>query len=143
MVLYHINSILSHSLKACGDGVVDVLALGSLNEQCDDGGTANGDGCDSLCQLEPINSPYSYSTSTPFISLELYNAGTWISPTYQICNTPYVVNTGATYTLLPGGYVCYKGRHCLDCLVPKFPGYPIVRGLQYTDSPYGFLAQTN
>jgi len=24
----------------------------SLNEECDDGGTANGDGCDSNCDIE-------------------------------------------------------------------------------------------
>ncbi|HVJ20647.1 MAG TPA: hypothetical protein VM686_34785 [Polyangiaceae bacterium] len=34
----------------CGDGNLDVTLL----EECDDGGTAAGDGCDSSCQLEPV-----------------------------------------------------------------------------------------
>ncbi len=33
----------------CGDGVVDP------NEACDDGGTADGDGCDALCRVEPCH----------------------------------------------------------------------------------------
>lgn len=35
-------------LPRCGDGIVDDLR----GEQCDDGGTAPGDGCSSLCFLE-------------------------------------------------------------------------------------------
>ena len=43
------------TLPACGDGVVNggftpTLAPGV--EQCDDGGTADGDGCSALCQIE-------------------------------------------------------------------------------------------
>lgn len=37
-------------LPACGDGVVDYLT--AQPEQCDDGGTDTGDGCDDLCLLE-------------------------------------------------------------------------------------------
>ncbi len=33
----------------CGDGVLDP------GEECDDGGTVNGDGCSSTCELEPTN----------------------------------------------------------------------------------------
>jgi cysteine-rich repeat protein len=35
------------SLDACGNGAV------AAGEQCDDGNTTNGDGCSSLCRLEP------------------------------------------------------------------------------------------
>ena len=36
--------------SGCGDGALD-LASG---EECDDGNTAGGDGCDAACQLEPV-----------------------------------------------------------------------------------------
>jgi len=38
------------NIDACGDGFVD-LALG---ESCDDGNTADGDGCDARCHVEPF-----------------------------------------------------------------------------------------
>jgi cysteine-rich repeat protein len=34
----------------CGNGVAE-----ATSEECDDGGTSNGDGCDSACQLESTN----------------------------------------------------------------------------------------
>ena len=34
----------------CGNGVLEV----GNNEECDDGGTTPGDGCDASCQLEPV-----------------------------------------------------------------------------------------
>jgi cysteine-rich repeat protein len=34
----------------CGNDVLDVIAL----EECDDGNTDDGDGCDAQCQLEPV-----------------------------------------------------------------------------------------
>ncbi|MBK8012376.1 MAG: DUF4215 domain-containing protein [Deltaproteobacteria bacterium] len=43
-------------LNACGNGILEPGA----NEQCDDGDTVNGDGCDATCQFEiagPIASP--------------------------------------------------------------------------------------
>ena len=36
------------SSSVCGNGTLEV------GEQCDDGNTMNGDGCDSACQIEPI-----------------------------------------------------------------------------------------
>jgi cysteine-rich repeat protein len=38
------------NINACGDGFIE-LALG---ESCDDGNTADGDGCDSHCHVEPF-----------------------------------------------------------------------------------------
>src|SRR3989344_3434812 len=37
----------------CGDGIID----SSLGEQCDDGNTANSDGCSSICQTEAAVTP--------------------------------------------------------------------------------------
>ena len=37
----------------CGDSIVD----SSLGEQCDDGNTANGDGCSNICQTEAAVTP--------------------------------------------------------------------------------------
>ena len=34
----------------CGDGTLDIVLL----EQCDDGNTADGDGCDSMCRFEMV-----------------------------------------------------------------------------------------
>lgn len=39
------------TLTVCGDGRIHFIA-----EECDDGNTANGDGCSSTCQLEPGSS---------------------------------------------------------------------------------------
>jgi cysteine-rich repeat protein len=36
--------------KLCGNGTVDL----SAGETCDDGNTVDGDGCDSMCQVEPF-----------------------------------------------------------------------------------------
>ncbi|MBX3276034.1 MAG: DUF4215 domain-containing protein [Sandaracinaceae bacterium] len=41
-------------VSACGDGYLDTGA--TPPEQCDDGGTTGGDGCDPSCQLEPCTS---------------------------------------------------------------------------------------
>ena len=38
----------------CGDSVTQTPNASGQIEQCDDGNTGNGDGCDSLCQSEPI-----------------------------------------------------------------------------------------
>lgn len=40
---------LNCTAAACGDGVVNQHA----GEQCDDGNSANGDGCSSMCKIEP------------------------------------------------------------------------------------------
>ena len=40
------DSAVSPNPKNCGNGVIDI------GEYCDDGNTANGDGCNSLCQVE-------------------------------------------------------------------------------------------
>lgn len=39
-------------IMACGDGTLDQDASIPYWEECDDGNTANDDGCDSQCQLE-------------------------------------------------------------------------------------------
>ena len=46
-----LNSILQldEPTPVCGDAIVD----GDLGESCDDGNTADGDGCSSTCQIEP------------------------------------------------------------------------------------------
>ncbi len=40
------TSTTSTTLSTCGDGAV------AIDEECDDGGTANGDGCDENCEVE-------------------------------------------------------------------------------------------
>ena len=45
----------SGTAPVCGDGNLDP------DEQCDDGNTANGDGCSSSCQVEQICNPISFS----------------------------------------------------------------------------------
>ncbi len=49
----------------CGNGVLDV----SLNEQCDDGNAASGDGCDPTCHIEPVGVA-TLPTATPFVFAE-------------------------------------------------------------------------
>ncbi len=45
------------TVSACGDGIPNALA----GEQCDDGGTAAGDGCDATCAIEiPVGCGNSY-----------------------------------------------------------------------------------
>lgn len=44
---------------SCGDGALEV------GEQCDDGNTSAGDGCDRLCQFEPASAPMSLPASQP------------------------------------------------------------------------------
>mgnify|MGYP001205702413 CR=1 FL=1 len=46
-----LNSILQldEPTPTCGDAIIEV----SLGESCDDGNTADGDGCSSTCQIEP------------------------------------------------------------------------------------------
>jgi len=46
-----LNSILQldEPTPVCGDAIVD----GNLGESCDDGNTADGDGCSSTCEIEP------------------------------------------------------------------------------------------
>jgi cysteine-rich repeat protein len=46
---------------ACGDGFVDA----PIGEQCDDGNTTAGDGCDASCLLEPVMCP----TGAPFTDI--------------------------------------------------------------------------
>jgi len=46
------------ALSECGDGVVDTGA--TPPEECDDGGTAPGDGCDSTCQMEAAVPPSAF-----------------------------------------------------------------------------------
>ncbi len=43
------------TLRTCGDGYANTAA----GEQCDDGGTVDGDGCTTLCDLEPSMRPRS------------------------------------------------------------------------------------
>jgi cysteine-rich repeat protein len=40
------DAVVSSSISTCGNGVIDP------GEQCDDGNTVNGDGCNALCQVE-------------------------------------------------------------------------------------------
>ncbi len=51
-------------IPACGDGFMDP------GEQCDDGNTTSGDGCDEFCQSESndncIDAPAAFEGSTPF-----------------------------------------------------------------------------
>lgn len=79
--------------SVCGDGYVD----GGAGEQCDDGGTANGDGCDSNCQTEgggtcdpngtwvPQGEMLSYSCAFTLVSysissFEFLSGGATVSP---------------------------------------------------------------
>ncbi|MCA9714623.1 MAG: DUF4215 domain-containing protein [Myxococcales bacterium] len=43
----------------CGDGILDPL----LDEECDDGNLADGDGCDRFCQREPPRPPPTTTTT--------------------------------------------------------------------------------
>ncbi len=44
-----VNGSCPPPLRSCGDGVIQQEA----GEECDDGGTGDGDGCDASCQQEP------------------------------------------------------------------------------------------
>jgi len=46
------------ALSVCGDGVTDTGA--TPPEECDDGGTSPGDGCDSMCQMEAAVPPSAF-----------------------------------------------------------------------------------
>ncbi|HET9621970.1 MAG TPA: TonB family protein [Kofleriaceae bacterium] len=56
-------------LAVCGDGAIDA------GETCDDGNTANGDGCSASCQLEPKPRPTSANIA-PNVLQALRIAGT-------------------------------------------------------------------
>ncbi|HVK77854.1 MAG TPA: DUF4215 domain-containing protein, partial [Kofleriaceae bacterium] len=43
-----VGRVCEFELDACGDGVVQ----GGIGEECDDGGTADGDGCSASCEIE-------------------------------------------------------------------------------------------
>ena len=78
----------------CGNGELDA------GEACDDGNTANGDGCSATCQLEvtptptstPTNTPTATPTDTPTATPTLTPTET---PTDTPTETPTVTPTGA------------------------------------------------
>jgi cysteine-rich repeat protein len=75
----------------CGDGVLDLVR----DEQCDDGNTADGDGCSAACLLEPVGRSCGNSTRDAGEKCEDGNSinGDGCNPT---CNLTTDVTTLAT-----------------------------------------------
>ncbi len=76
-------------LLRCGDGVVNQEA----GEECDDGNTANGDGCSSTCRFESLG-----INLTKTVSNALVTTGTSVTYTYLVKNnsTMELVNVALT-----------------------------------------------
>ncbi len=118
---------------ACGDGVVDP------SEECDDGNTADGDGCSAGCLFEVAGSCSSAATiacgdtvsgnngaSGSTTNIDMYGCGGWVEtgPEYAYTFTPQttqnvtVTKTGATaqvdiYVLEDWGSGC-AAEDCVD-----------------------------
>lgn len=94
------NPQLAHSLSfiisanPCGNGVVQIGV-----EQCDDGGTVNGDGCSSECLLEERTVTDTVSADTP-VTTDTTNQGATPSQPLQAAVTP---STGGTVTATISG----------------------------------------
>eukprot|EP00831_Metopus_contortus_P013471 TRINITY_DN15467_c0_g1_i8.p2 TRINITY_DN15467_c0_g1~~TRINITY_DN15467_c0_g1_i8.p2 ORF type:complete len:233 (-),score=31.97 TRINITY_DN15467_c0_g1_i8:110-808(-) len=119
--------------KLCGDEVVQVNIpysyQSNYSEECDDGNYVNGDGCNTNCKLETKYQKYSYSETSYYVSKEIKQSSATIIVSFEYdCKAPYLpTQEKSYYNPRPSSdiFVCYKGRHCLNCSYPKFPGYPI------------------
>lgn len=70
--------------QVCGDGDLDTFVLPA--ETCDDGNTVNGDGCDSLCQIEkrPLTlNTWTQGVLTQNVPVEEYTLNTTIGEVYR------------------------------------------------------------
>ena len=108
-------AVLDVDYSYCGDGTIDE----SLDEQCDDGDTINGDGCSATCQIE---------TSTITVSKDVKNPnGDDVSDTQSFfvqlngvnqqsigegSTYTYIVNTGTTHTVSETSNPNYDSKGC-------------------------------
>lgn len=88
------------SLDSCGDGLLDI------GEQCDDGNTMGGDGCNAGCQIETCYT-CSGEPSTCMVAAD----GTACSDG-QFCNGTDTCSSGACTS--HGGDPCVGGAECND-----------------------------
>jgi len=98
----------------CGDGEIQTPNDNGQNEQCDDGNTANGDGCSSICLTEtPTTCDPTCSEPTPICNeatLECVQCltdpdcgATGICNSNNECEEQSVVNSGTIYSVWPDG----------------------------------------
>lgn len=138
------------SKRACGDGILDkgIDFHPGYVEECDPGdgiydystetygnnSAYIGYGCNTTtCRY---TSPYRgyryYEEEFEYID-EIYNNSRWIY-TNRHCPSRYLPpEIGPKYNLFTGVHNCYSGLFCLDCINPKFPGYPLKDLNNFTD----------
>jgi cysteine-rich repeat protein len=98
----------------CGNGLV----VGSF-EQCDDGSTANGDGCDSNCNLEPLTVSDTVGAGGTVTTDTLTTGATPSTPIQAIVTSP----TG-------GSIIIARGSH-----ISPVVGFAIIGGAIQIDAP--------
>jgi len=135
------RNIIENSYKACGDNVLDT----NFGEQCDDGNTANGDGCKSDCTLETLPRVHTWKTVKTTFSQETLTNTDVPHVDEADCQSPYLpTETNLVHNPKPtSGYVCYIGKHCDECTKPRWPGYPLQKQKFLYDSPYAFIPSVN
>ncbi|KAH0544766.1 hypothetical protein FGG08_001133 [Glutinoglossum americanum] len=124
----------------CGDGKFDA----SLGEECDDGNTANGDGCSASCKCES-GKPKGDGTCLPAPGSNTTSSSNHSIPTYP--PTGYV--SGSKSTVLPSGSAGHytnsstaviggPGTSAPGSKYPSSatPPYPITTPSPYTAPPY-------
>ncbi len=114
-------------LSTCGDGIVDA------GEQCDDGNTIDGDGCDITCDVEP--GYVCECAGGDALDLDLVSASGLIGGVTAAFNGVYECPPGEVLYGLTGDYIdnCPGTILTMDLLC----GVPAVEGASIIISPQG------
>ena len=128
-------------MGACGDGIVDVFS-----EECDDGNTEDGDGCDAVCEIEtdpgvlPTLASIQANVFTPTCAVCHVPGGTGPMPlNTEAASYDSLVNAGFSFTCAVPRVD--PGNPDGSCLVLKIEGSVLVSGTSMPPPPVPPLSQ--
>ncbi|MGL4411345.1 MAG: hypothetical protein ACRCTF_04295 [Bacteroidales bacterium] len=112
-------------------------------------------GCTDKCKYTPGDRDYVHSVNdarlgAAYTDDESYAGRYGIGTAEGACPTSYMFskmtdpNEYPRYSGMGGEQKCFKGKYCLDCNNPRFPGYPLSDLYSFIDpTPYSNLATPN